>query len=117
RSIAFTLRERTELNVPIWPVATHTDTNTYIPPITHSEAILPPFNFPAEIHNEDSHYTRLAIGFLLDSNNKKIPISFSDPELEPLVFSTPLECIFILLIHCNTKRYSGNSIQMSKYTL
>lgn len=35
--IASTLRERTELNVPVWPIAMHTDTDTS--PITRSEAL------------------------------------------------------------------------------
>ena len=64
--------------MPVWPVAMHTDTDT--PPIACSEAIFPPFDFPAEIHNENLHYTCLAIGFLLDSNNGYFNQGVNNPE-------------------------------------
>lgn len=41
---------------------------------------------PYEIHNEDAHYSRLAIGFLLNNDEQQLLLSFTDPELEPLLF-------------------------------
>ena len=49
---------------PIWPRATHIETEQIIPPVNRGDIIIPPHDFPDEIHNEDSHYTRLAVGFL-----------------------------------------------------
>ena len=37
---------------------------------------------PDEIHNEDSHYTHLAIGFLYTKDDNRIPIPLHDPELK-----------------------------------
>jgi hypothetical protein len=51
-----------------------------------SAIILPPYNFDTEIHNEDFHYSRLMAGFLIDSNNKELPIPFYDKNIEPLLF-------------------------------
>ena len=47
---------------------------------------MPPYDFDAEIHNEDYHYSRLMAGFLTDPNNKELPISFYDKNIEPLLF-------------------------------
>jgi len=41
---------------------------------------------PDEIHNKDAHYSRLAIGFLLNNDEQRLPLRFTDPELEPLLF-------------------------------
>ncbi|GBC21999.2 DNA helicase PIF1, ATP-dependent [Rhizophagus irregularis DAOM 181602=DAOM 197198] len=51
-----------------------------------SAIVLPPYDFDTEIHNEDYHYSRLMAGFLTDPNNKKLPISFYDENIEPLLF-------------------------------
>ncbi|GBC12209.2 PIF1-like helicase domain-containing protein [Rhizophagus irregularis DAOM 181602=DAOM 197198] len=51
-----------------------------------SAVILPPYELDAEIHNEDYHYNRLMAGFLTDPYNKKLPISFYDKNIEPLLF-------------------------------
>jgi hypothetical protein len=47
---------------------------------------MPPYVLPDEIHNEDAHYSRLAIGFLLNNDEQRLPLSFTDPELELLLF-------------------------------
>ena len=51
-----------------------------------SAVVLPPYDFDAEIHNEDYHYPRLMAGFLTDPNNKELPIPFYDKNIEPLLF-------------------------------
>ena len=51
-----------------------------------SAVVLPPYDFDTEIHNEDYHYSRLMAGFLTDPNNKELPISFYDENIEPLLF-------------------------------
>jgi len=38
------------------------------------------------VHNEDSLYSRLAAGFLCSADGNNLPISISDPNLEPLLF-------------------------------
>jgi len=73
-------------NIGVWPWATHIQTDTNIPPLHRGDVVVPPYDFPDDTHNEDAHYTRLAIGFLTDTDNKKIPIAFHDPELEALLF-------------------------------
>ena len=47
---------------------------------------MPSYIFPDEVHNEDAHYSRLAIGFLQSSNEHQIPLRFTDPELEAKLF-------------------------------
>jgi hypothetical protein len=47
---------------------------------------MPPYVLPEEIHSEDAHYSRLAIGFLLDKDERQIPLNFADSELEALLF-------------------------------
>ena len=61
-------------------------TDANVAPPHRGDVVVPPYGFPDDAHNEDAHYTRLAIGFLTDTDNKKIPIAFHDPELEPLLF-------------------------------
>jgi len=51
-----------------------------------SAVVLPPYDFDTEIHDEDYHYSRLMAGFLTDPNNKELPISFYDENIEPLLF-------------------------------
>ena len=69
-----------------FPTARHLDTDTDAPPINSRKIIIPSYNFPDEVHNEDFHYTRLMAGFVQDGENLRIPISTYDPELEPLIF-------------------------------
>jgi hypothetical protein len=47
---------------------------------------MPSYIFPDEVHNEDAHYSRLAIGFLQSSDEHQIPLRFTDPELEAILF-------------------------------
>ena len=42
--------------------------------------------YPDEVHNKDAHYSRLAIGFLQSSDERQIPLRFTDPELEAILF-------------------------------
>jgi len=46
---------------------------------------VPPYVLPDEIH-EDAHYSRLAIRFFQDENERQIPLRFNDPELEAILF-------------------------------
>ena len=47
---------------------------------------MPSYDFPDGIHNEDSHYSRLVIGFFHGENEHQIPLRFNDPELEAILF-------------------------------
>ena len=71
---------------PTWPRATHIETEQIIPPANRGDIIIPAHDFPDEIHNEDSHYTRLVIGFLYTKDYNRIPIPLHDPELEALLY-------------------------------
>jgi hypothetical protein len=72
--------ERSSINLPaMWPQAMHI-------PEDDSEIVMPPYVLPDEIHNEDTHYSRLATGFLLNNDEQQLPLSFADAELEPLLF-------------------------------
>ncbi|CAG8684929.1 13359_t:CDS:2, partial [Dentiscutata heterogama] len=46
------------------PTSQHSQTNNEIPPVNSHEIIVPNYDFPDEIHNEDFHYTRLMAGFV-----------------------------------------------------
>ena len=70
----------------IWPQATHVSENDSAPCVHQSDIVMPPYVLPNEIHNEHAHYSRLAIGFLLNSDEQRLPLSFTDPELEALLF-------------------------------
>ena len=51
-----------------------------------TDIVIPPFDLDSEIHNEDYHYKRLMAGFITDPQDKALPISYSDPNLEALIF-------------------------------
>ena len=68
------------------PSATHVETEQLLPPVHRGDVVVPPYDFPDEIHNEDSHHSRLAIGFLCTKEDNKIPIALHDPELEALLY-------------------------------
>jgi len=70
----------------IWPQATHISENEFVSPVHLSHIVVPSYVLPDEIHNEDAHYSRLAIGFLRDENERQIPLRFNDPELEAILF-------------------------------
>ena len=55
--------------------------------INHPELIIPPYDFNSEIHNEDFHYDRLMAGFINNPDEKQLPISYNDKNLEGLLFS------------------------------
>ncbi|CAG8490878.1 16859_t:CDS:2 [Acaulospora morrowiae] len=69
-----------------FPFAEHSNISSDIPPVYENSVVLPNLDFSIEIHNEDFHYTRLIAGFVQTSNSTKLPLSFSNPELEPLLF-------------------------------
>ena len=89
-SLASRLLENNRQNssdIPInWPQATHVSEDNFAPPVHQSDIVMPPYVFPDEVHNEDTHYSRLAIGFLQGEDERQIPLRFSDPELEPIIF-------------------------------
>jgi len=69
-----------------FPFAEHSNLSPDIPPVYENSVVLPNLDFSIEIHNEDFHYTRLMAGFVQTSDSTKLPLSFSNPELEPLLF-------------------------------
>src|SRR6266511_242912 len=56
-------------------------------PIICPEIIMPPYGFNPEIHNEDFNYNRLMTGFINNPNDKQLPISYNDKNLEGFLFS------------------------------
>jgi len=69
-----------------FPRARHIPTDSHAPPTNSRDIIIPNYDLPDEIHNEDFHYTRLMAGFIQENDNLRIPISTYDPNLEPLLF-------------------------------
>jgi hypothetical protein len=76
----------TQLPEPIWPVAEHAIEDQGVPPVNRGDIIVPNYDFPDEVHNEDAHYSRLMVGFLKTPNHNRIPLSFGDPHLEAMLF-------------------------------
>jgi len=72
----------------VWPQATHVSDSSseFVSPAHLADIIVPSYDFPDEIHNEDFYYSRLAIGFFHGENERQIPLSFNDPELEAILF-------------------------------
>ncbi|CAJ0651494.1 16011_t:CDS:2, partial [Entrophospora sp. SA101] len=72
------------------PTATHLPDDETAPEFQSGDIIVPHQNFPSEIHNEDSHYSRLIAGFIKndDSNDdsNSLPVSFDFDHLEALLF-------------------------------
>jgi hypothetical protein len=68
-----------------FPTDCHASSDTRAPPFQEREIVVPFTDFPAEIHNEDFHYTHLMAGFVRTSNTS-LPLTFNDPHLEPLMF-------------------------------
>ncbi len=54
--------------------------------ISRPELIIPPYDFNPKIHNKDFYYNRLMAGFINDPNEKQLPISYYDKNLEGLLF-------------------------------
>ncbi len=54
--------------------------------IRPTDVVVPPFDFDSEIHDEDYHYKRLMAGFITNPEDKTLPVSYSDPNLEALIF-------------------------------
>src|SRR5581483_10815695 len=69
-----------------FPRARHIQSDTQAPPVNTRDIIIPNYDFPNEVHNEDFHYTRLMAGFVQESENLRVPILTHDPNLEPLLF-------------------------------
>jgi len=74
------------LSPTVWPQATHISNEGPTPSVNFSDIVMPSYIFPDEVHNEDAHYSRLAIGFLQSSDEHQIPLRFTDPELEAILF-------------------------------
>ncbi|GES95409.1 hypothetical protein GLOIN_2v1776567 [Rhizophagus clarus] len=73
------------LNDP-FPIARHLQTDTSAPPVNTHDIVVPNYDFPNEVHDEDFHYSRLIAGFVQESETLRLPISTNDPNLEPLLF-------------------------------
>jgi len=69
-----------------FPRARHIQSDTQAPPVNIRDIIVPNYNFPNEVHNENFHYTRLMADFVQESENLRIPIPTHNPNLEPLLF-------------------------------
>jgi len=69
-----------------FPTAEHSTNDPRPPPFLERDIVVSANDFPLEIHNEDAHYARLMAGFVRTRNDTSLPLSFSDPELEPLLF-------------------------------
>src|SRR5438128_9774715 len=69
-----------------FPTACHSPTDVRAPPFQERDLVVPNDNFSTEIHDEDFHYTHLMAGFVKNSDEMTLPISFNNPELEPLLF-------------------------------
>ncbi|PKY55820.1 hypothetical protein RhiirA4_475561 [Rhizophagus irregularis] len=69
-----------------FPRARHLLNDTDAPPVNSRDIVVPNYDFPSEVYDEDFHYSRLIAGFVRDSDNLRIPISTYDPNLEPLLF-------------------------------
>jgi len=69
-----------------FPTAEHSKNDPRPPPFLERDIVVSANDFPLEIHNEDAHYARLMAGFVRTRNDTSLPLSFSDPELEPLLF-------------------------------
>jgi len=63
---------------------------------------MPPYDFNSEIHNKDFHYDKLMVGFINNPDEKQLPISYNDKNLEGLLFPDLFQMgknfIMILLI-------------------
>ncbi|RHZ83458.1 hypothetical protein Glove_92g61 [Diversispora epigaea] len=51
-----------------------------------SDLVIQNQDFDNEIHNENYHFSQLITGFLTNSIDKELPISYNDPNLEALLF-------------------------------
>ncbi|CAJ0840813.1 6800_t:CDS:2 [Entrophospora sp. SA101] len=75
----------TSMNNP-FPIACHIPEDQDAPKSLPGDIVLSASDYPSEIHNEDSHYSRLMAGFVRDPNSSLLPIRVNDPHLEPLLF-------------------------------
>jgi len=80
------ITSNSHLSPIVWPQAMHISEEGSTPSGNFSDIVMPSYVFPDEIHNEDAHYSRLAIGFLQSSDERQIPLRFTDPELEAILF-------------------------------
>ena len=64
----------------VWPQTTQvSDSNSeFVSPAHIADIIVPSYDFPDEIHNEDFHYSRLAIGFFHGENERQILLRLND---------------------------------------
>jgi hypothetical protein len=99
---------------PVWPTAEHMPQDPTAPPVIQGDVIVPNYDFPDEIHNEDSHYSRLMAGFLQINDNNRIPISFSSPDLEALLF---LIFSLMAMVTSKTKTIPQENLKLMESTL
>ena len=69
-----------------FPTATHIQSDVSAPAFQERNIVISATDFSPEIHDEDFHYVHLMAGFVRTSNGTKMPLSFDNPELEPLLF-------------------------------
>ncbi len=74
-------------NLNPFPTATHISDDDTAPLLNKRNIIVLTINLSSEVHDEDFHYSRLIAGFVQNNNNKSLPISIYDLNLEPLLFS------------------------------
>jgi hypothetical protein len=82
--------------IPVWPTAEHIPKDQRAPPVHNGDVVVLNYDFPSDVHNEDSHYSRLMAGFICMRDNKSIPISFSSPDLEPQLFLTSSQMVMVI---------------------
>ncbi|GBC10072.1 hypothetical protein RclHR1_09310007 [Rhizophagus clarus] len=66
-------------------IATHLSSDISAPSFQEGDIVLLSADFPTEIHNEDFYYTHLMAGFV-QMPTTTLPLSFDNPDLEPLLF-------------------------------
>src|SRR5439155_24637590 len=69
-----------------FPTAMHSIEDENVPRLQTGDIVVSPLDFPTEVHDEDSHYSRLMAGFVKTPENSLLPLSLDDPNLEPLLF-------------------------------
>ena len=80
-----------------WPTAFPISQDNSVTTFQHNDVIVPNFDFAEEVYNEDSLYSRLAAGFLCSADGNNLPVSISDPNLEPLLFPDLFPDYFLMV--------------------
>jgi len=80
-----------------------------------ADIIVPSYDFPDKIHNEDSYYSRLAIGFFHGEIERQIPLNFNNPELEAILFPDLFPDRGFYGDICNRSNSSAKHMKYGKY--